>query len=117
MMMHGSILPCIYSILGLEKYNDIVTKTYFRSTSHKGTDALLQIMQKQNRLEYLTDAGVCKKMVLDIKCSNCKEKGHNKCTCLEKCAKCGHQPYKTHLIKIQGRSVAECEQENDNTIV
>ena len=73
MIMQGSILP--FTQQGLEKYNDIAMKTYFRSTSHKGNDALLQIMPKKNRLEYLTDAGICKKTVLDIKCSNCKEKG------------------------------------------
>ncbi len=40
---------------GLEKYNDITTKMYFRSTNHIGDHAFEQIMQKQNRLEYLRD--------------------------------------------------------------
>ena len=43
--IHGSILP--FTQQGLEKYNDITTKMYFRSTNHKGTQALQQIMQKK----------------------------------------------------------------------
>lgn len=32
-----------------------MTKDYFRSTAHQGEQALIQIMQKQNRIEYLRD--------------------------------------------------------------
>ena len=32
-----------------------MTKHYFRSTSHQNEKALVQLMQKQNRLEFLTD--------------------------------------------------------------
>lgn len=35
---------------GLEKYNDAMTKDYFHSTVHQGEQALIQIMQKQNRI-------------------------------------------------------------------
>ena len=48
MTLHGSILP--FTQQSLEKYND-VTKDYFRSTNHKGENALRQVMEKQNRLE------------------------------------------------------------------
>lgn len=44
MRLHGSILQ--FTQHGLEKHNDIVTKDYFRCTSHHGESALLQIMQK-----------------------------------------------------------------------
>ena len=53
--MHGRILP--FTQQGLEKYNDVTTKDFFRSTNHKGETALRQIMEKQNRLEYLRDSG------------------------------------------------------------
>ena len=54
MQLHGSILQFLQH--GLEKYNDM-TKEYFRSTSHHGKAALRQIMEKQNRLEHLSDLG------------------------------------------------------------
>ena len=46
--LHGSLLP--FTQQGLEKYNDVTTKQYFRATNHKGTQAFMQIMQKQNRI-------------------------------------------------------------------
>ena len=48
--MNGSILP--FTQQGLEKYNDVVIKTLFRSTNHQGNQALLQILEKQNRHEF-----------------------------------------------------------------
>lgn len=62
MRLHGGILQ--FTQQGLEKYNDVMTKDYFRCTSHHGDNALLQIMQKQNRLEHLRD--------LDVEPSKCK---------------------------------------------
>ena len=53
MKLHGSIIS--FTQHGLEKYNDCMTKQYFRATNHKGQDALRQIMEKQNRLHYLGD--------------------------------------------------------------
>ena len=55
MTLHGSILP--FTQQSLEKYNDVVAKDYFRFTNHKGENALRQVMEKQNRLEYLRDTG------------------------------------------------------------
>ncbi len=77
--IHGSILP--FTQQGLEKYNDITTKMYFRSTNHKGVQALQQIMQKQNRLEYLRDVGTASVKCFDITCSVCHQVGHNARTC------------------------------------
>ena len=54
MRAHGSILP--FTQQGLEKLNDVMTKHYFRSTSHQSEKALLQIMQKLNRIEHLKDS-------------------------------------------------------------
>ena len=55
MELRGSILP--FTQQGLEKY-DIMTKDYFRATSHEGEQCLIQILQKQNRMEYLEAKGV-----------------------------------------------------------
>ena len=73
MNIHGSILPFIQQ--GLEKYNDIVTKSYFRSTRHQGEKALLQVMQTQNRMDFTFDNGVG---IQKRNESRCGINGHNK---------------------------------------
>lgn len=110
MTLHGSILA--FTQQGLEKYNDVVTKDYFRSSNHKGEQALLQIMQKRNRLEHLHDSGVQVPKVFDITCSNCKEKGHNRLTCSKPCQNCRSVPYCAHLIIVGGHKIPSCEKEN-----
>ncbi len=44
----------LYNVQGLEKLNDLVTKSYHRSTNKKRTDKmyLFQLIKKQNRLEF-----------------------------------------------------------------
>ena len=79
MELHGSILP--FTQQGMEKYNDTMTKDYFRGTSHCGEQCLIQILQKQNRLELLETKAVKRKKKFDITCSLCKEHGHNRLTC------------------------------------
>ena len=76
--IHGSILP--FTQQSLEKYNDVTTKDFFRATNHRGESALRQIMQKQNRQEYLRDAGY-QRVKNKVKCSICQCTGHNKLTC------------------------------------
>ena len=66
---------------GLEKYNDQTTNDYFRSSSHKGEECLTQILQKQNRMEYLEHIGARRKKRHKVTCSKCGCKGHNKTTC------------------------------------
>ena len=56
MRIHGCLIS--FTQQRLEKYNDTMTKDYFRSSSHKGEQALTQIMEKQNRLEYFSDSDV-----------------------------------------------------------
>ena len=46
MSTSGALLP--FTQQGLEKYNDMMTKDYFCSSSHKGQECLTQILQKQN---------------------------------------------------------------------
>lgn len=72
---------------GLGKLIDIVTKHYFRSTSHQNEKALA-LMQKQNRLEMLTDKNVKLPKHHEIVCSNCKQSGHNKLTYTKACTVC-----------------------------
>jgi len=55
MLLHGSTL--VFTQQGLEKYNDIMTKDYFRSANHQNEQCLIQILQKQNRLEHLEAIG------------------------------------------------------------
>ena len=79
MELHGSVLP--FTQQGMEKYNDTMTKDYFRATSHRGEQCLIQILQKQNRLELLETKPVKRKKKFDITCSLCKGHGHNRLTC------------------------------------
>ena len=79
MRLHGSILP--FTQQGMEKLNDNITKIYFQSTRHKGTTALTQVLEKQNRLDYLNDSGACPKKLHDKSCSLCGQVGHNQRTC------------------------------------
>lgn len=73
-----------YSQQGLEKYNDLVTKDYFRSSSHRGQECLVQILQKQNRIEDLENSGAKRKKRFEVTCSVCGSKGHNKTSCSKK---------------------------------
>ena len=50
MEIYGTILP--FTQHGMEKYNDSMTKDKFRSQ-----ECLIQILQKQNRLEHLEQSG------------------------------------------------------------
>lgn len=74
MKLHGSLLP--FTQQGLEKYNDIMTKQYFRCTSHKGIQALNEIVQKQNRLEHFQDTGLQTTKCFTVSYGNCLEKRH-----------------------------------------
>ena len=64
---------------GLEKLNDQTTIDYARSTNHnhRNLDALKQLLQKKNRMEYLEDNGFQRKPNT-IRCSICNSEGHNK---------------------------------------
>ena len=69
----------------MEKLNDETTIDYARSTNHnfQNLDALTQILEKRNRIEYLDNTGK-KRNIRDLRCSICHEKGHNKLTCKKK---------------------------------
>ena len=111
MWIRGSILP--FTQQGLEKFNDIMTKHYFRSTSHQNEKALVQLMQKQNRLEFFTDKNAKLPKHHEIVCSNCKQSGHNKLTCTKACTLCGVAVFCTHLVDLpNGSRMPQCQQEN-----
>ena len=76
--IHGAILP--FTQQGLEKFNDTMTKDYFRSSSHRGVECLKQILQKQNRMEHLEHIGARRTQPSKC-CSQCGGKGHNIRTC------------------------------------
>ena len=105
MRVHGSILP--FTQQGLEKYNDMMTKEYFCATCHRNDEALIQIIQKQNRLEH-RDSGPMAPKCFEIRCSNCSQTGHNKLTCSLPCRQCNTTPFKDHLTLIDGHTVPAC---------
>ena len=110
MRIHGSILP--FTQQGLEKFNDVVTKQYFRATSHQNDKALVQLMQKHNRLEYLRDNDAQLPKHHEVTCSNCGSTGHNKLSCTHPCKFCNHTPFRAHLIELDDCRVPYCCQEN-----
>ena len=76
--VHGNISK--YSQQSFEKLNDRITQWYFHCTNHRNISALTQIMNKQNRIEYLS-ATCQRELRHQITCSVCHEHGHNKRTC------------------------------------
>ena len=108
MQIHGSIL--LFTQQGLEKLNDVVTKNFFRSSCHRD-EALKQLIEKQNRIEHLNDAGKKRAKLYEVECSNCSKHGHNQLTCSEPCKHCG-QCYCNHLVSLGGQRVPLCQQEN-----
>ena len=108
--LHGGILQ--FTQHGLEKYNDVMMKQYFRATNHRGQQALLQIMQKQNRLEHLRDNNMQTEKCFSITCSNCRGTGHNRLSCCKPCVTCGYTPFRAHLIEIGQKKAPSCAQEN-----
>lgn len=92
---------------GLEKYNDIVSKDYFRSSNHRGVEALRQIMLKKNRIQHLEARGA-ERVKNSYLCSNCKMQGHSITRCIEKCSSCDALICSTHLLKIDGKWSKKC---------
>ena len=107
MTLHGAILP--FTRQGLEKYNDVMTKDYFRSSSHRQEECLRQILQKQNRLEFLEHSGAMRPKKHKVTCENCQLKGHNMITCVNPCRKCAHPSFCGHLVSVSGKKVPNCE--------
>ena len=91
---------------GMEKYNDLTSKNFFRSSNHRGVSALRQIFYKKGRVQFLEQAG-CPRIKKKYKCSNCDNEGHNLKTCPSKCKICGVICC-AHLINQNGRYHPRC---------
>ena len=77
--LYGSITP--FSKQGLEKLNDNITKSYFRSTNHRDISSLHQLMLKLNRIEELTFNPDCIHSKRVQLCGICQQSNHNCRTC------------------------------------
>lgn len=67
---------------GMEKLNDQTSIDYARSTNHnyRTLEALKQLIEKKNRIEYLEDEGFERAKKSRV-CFLCKTPGHNRRTC------------------------------------
>lgn len=92
---------------GMEKYNDITSKNFFRSTNHQGISAIRQLFFKRKRVQFLEAAG-CSRVKRAYTCSNCNEVGHTIKTCTAKCSSCNHGACCSHLSKIDGKYRKNC---------
>ena len=99
---------------GMEKYNDITSKFFFRSSNHRGTSALEKIFLKKNRVQYLETAG-CARVKNKYTCSNCKNIGHTLKTCTAECKNCKSAICCAHLVKYNGKYHPKCTVTTDNT--
>ena len=62
----------------------------------KSVEALTQVLEKSNRLEFFADSGL-KTAPRDVRCGNCSGGGHYHLTCSKECKKCRFTPYCGHL--------------------
>ena len=96
-----------YTQQGMEKYNDTVSKDYFRSSNHRGVSALKQLFLKKHRIQLLEAAGF-ERVKGSYKCGNCSESGHTIKTCTAKCNKCNAPTFCAHLVKVDGKWEPRC---------
>lgn len=92
---------------GMEKYNDTVSKDYFRSSNHRGVSALKQLFSKKHRIQLLEAAGL-ERVKGSYKCGNCSELGHSLKTCTAKCSKCNFNTFCVHVVKVDGKWEPRC---------
>ena len=92
---------------GMEKYNNITSKDYFRSSNHRGIAALEQLFLKKQRVQFLEAAG-CERVKKSNKCSNCQDHGHTIKTCTMKCKLYDYAICFGHLEKVDRKWVQKC---------
>ena len=68
-----------FSQQGIEKYNDVASKNYFRSSNHREISALKQLLKKY-RVQFLEAAGF-ERVKQSYQCSNCSSQGNTIKTC------------------------------------
>ena len=92
----------------MEKYNDIASKDYFRSSDHKGIAASEQLFLKKQRIQFLEAAG-CERVKTSVMCLNCQGQGHTIKTCTNKCTYCNYNVCCGHLEKVDKKWVQKCK--------
>lgn len=97
-----------YTQQGMEKYNDTVSKDYFRSSNHRGVSALKQLFFKKHRIQLLEAAGL-ERVKESYHCGHCSTSGHTIKTCTAKCSKCDAPTFCAHLVKIGGKWMPRCD--------
>ena len=70
-----------FTMQGLEKLNDNVSKWFYRSSSFSLKYALKQVMQKHNRLATLASLKAKRNLKFQGKCTKCDGIGHSAKTC------------------------------------
>ena len=65
----------------------------------RSREAMVQLLQKANRLEWFKDHNMdqCPR---SVSCSNCRQPGHYYLTCPSACSVCGAIPHSDHLGKL-----------------
>ena len=106
LIMHNNLN--YFNQQGLEKYNDISSKHYFRASNHRGVESLKQIFFKKNRLQLLEAAGY-EGIKNGYRCRNCGNNGHTIKTCTAKCDNCEYNSCCGHLVKVNGKWIASCQ--------
>ena len=96
----------MYNQQGMEKYNDIASKDYFRSSNHQGVSAIKQIFLKKQRVQHFESSG-CQRVKENHHCGNCLATGHTIKTCTANCEKCG-KTFCAHLVKVNGKWKPSC---------
>ena len=97
----------IYNQQGMEKYNDIASKDYFRSSNHQGVSAIKQIFLKKQRVQHFESSG-CQRIKQDHHCGNCSATGHTIKTCTANCRMCHTKTFCAHLVKVNGKWEPRC---------
>lgn len=97
-----------YTQQGMEKYNDTVSKDYFRSSNHRGVSALKQLFLKKHRIQLLEAAGL-ERVKESYNCGHRSTSGHTIKTCTAKCNKCDAPTFCAHLVKIGDKWKPRCD--------
>ena len=70
-----------FTMQGLEKLNDNVSKWFYCSSSFSLNNTLKEVMQKHNRLATLRILKSRRELKFQWKCTNCNSTGHSAKTC------------------------------------
>jgi len=103
-------LAC-YTQQGMEKYNDTVSKHYFRSSNHRRVSAIKQIVLREHRIQLLGTAGA-ERVEESHNCGHRLTSGHTIKTYTAKSRKCDATTFCAHLVKIDGKWKQRCDLTN-----